>query len=116
MEHKEFLNEYISEYTNNNEEYLKAYELWIDYSYKCERHDQFVCTGPKDEYGFIKPASSEEHRAINNNARVLTNYLISNAKLYGLTDEVLSNAKKDVNRLSCEGLEREYRRINNETT
>ena len=106
-----FMKEYLCKLVEPSEGYIKAYELWIKYHYECERHDKFICTGPLDRDGFIRPANAQQQIAIIRNARNLKGISINEARKYKLKNEELNKAKLNVNRLTSEGLEREYRRL-----
>ena len=106
-----FMREYLCKWFEPSEGYKEAYKLWIKYYYECERFDQFVCTGDIDEYGFVKPSNGFESLAINGNASYLINNLYMEAKTIGICKEDIKRAKQDANRLTCKGLQEEYRRL-----
>lgn len=106
----DFAKEYLCEWIPN-EIYDKAYGLWIKYHYECERFDEFVCTGGRDEYGFIKPANNNEFSTINQFAINKRSEIISLAKEYGIPYEKMKSANKDVSKLTLYGLVKEYNRL-----
>jgi len=106
-----FMREYLCKWPEPSEGYQEAYKLWIKYRYKCERFDQFVCKGNLDEYGFVKPIDTHERILINRNSSNLIKDLYYNAKIFGISNEDLKHAKRDASRLTCKGLEEEYRRL-----
>ena len=107
-----FRKEYLCEWVIDDD-YKKAYELWIWYEYYCEKCDQSICNGGYDNQGFIRPSSSLEMRAINDNAWRLRNQIFEEAKKHSISDEVYKLAKKDVQRLSWDGIQKEYKRLFN---
>jgi len=106
-----FMKEYLCKLVEPSEGYQEAYKLWVKYHYECERFDKFVCTGGTDEYGFVKPSDMHERLLINRNSSNLINDLYTKIKIIGISSEDLEKAKRDVNRLTCKGLEEEYRRL-----
>jgi hypothetical protein len=116
MNQNDFRKEYLCEWVISDE-YKKAYELWIWYEYNCEMYDRVVCSGRLDSYGFIRPTSAIENRAIGINANKMKNKILDEAEKYNKTnnkeipDDDWNSAKKEVQRLTWEGIQREYKRI-----
>lgn len=113
MDNKEkFLKEYLCEWIKPSNKYQEAYKLWVKYHYKCERYDQFVCTGNLiDEYGFIKPSDGFERTMINTNASNLISNLLNEAKIIEISNEDLRAARKEAEKLTWKGLQEEYQRL-----
>lgn len=86
MDKNSFTREYLGEWIPNKID-NKAYALWIKYNYECERFDDFVCTGGRDEHGFIKPASHHEFITINKFAGSKRDEIMTLAKEYGIPSE-----------------------------
>lgn len=105
-----FIKEYLCKWTLS-EEYKKAYELWIWYEYQCEIYDKTICTGRCDRDGYIIPILSQEKQLINSNAYKLHRYIEEMALNYHVSKDNWFSAKRDVERLTWEGIQREYKRI-----
>jgi len=114
MDNKElFKREYLCKWIKNSEEYYKAYKLWIDYEYNCEKFDKIVCHGEIDKQGFIRPRGLDELRSINQNANYLRDMVFKRAKKLAINNKDLEDARKEVNKLTWKGIQEEYQRLSN---
>lgn len=108
--------EYLCEWYFNKA-YEEAYKWHIYYEYRCELYDKVVCTGETDRYGFIKPKSSEEFKLSNVNAFDCHKEMIDAIRQYNInaeeiiTNDILQNAKQEVNKLTWSGVQMEYKRL-----
>lgn len=105
-----FMKEYLSVW-NLSDEYLRAYELWIWYQFNCEKYDRSICTGNYDKEGFIMPLTNQERRYININAYNQLMYIENKAKEYGIAKDNWFKAKRDVEHLTWDGIQQEYKRL-----
>lgn len=105
-----FAKEYLCEWIHNGN-YDKAYELWVKYHYECERWDEFVCTGNRDESGFIKPINDYERSKSNFFATEKRKEIMALARHYEISQDTMRSANKEVSRLTLSGLVSEYNRI-----
>lgn len=106
-----FQREYLSKWFTFSEGYYRAYELWIDYEYNCEKFDKTVCHGGVDSQGFIKPSSGYELKLINENANYLRDKVWIRSKELAIPNKDLEDARKDVNKLTWKGIQEEYQRL-----
>lgn len=90
------------------EEHRKAYNLRIEYEYKCEMYDRKISQGRKNEQGFVYLMSIDEKRLSNANALRVDRILRQIAKNENIDSKLLSDAKREVSKLTFLGLEREY--------
>lgn len=104
-----FKREYLARWIGS-EVYENAYKLCVQYEYKCEQYDRSICT-LFDEDGFAVPKSTSEHRQMYSNAISKQDYLRSERKRLGIDNKTWQEARKEVNRLSFDRLEQEYKRI-----
>ncbi len=107
---KIFRREYLAEW-RVNDGYKKAYELWIEYYYECERFDESVCSGGIDRDGFVMPRDGFECRSINKFAYYKRRDIVERARQYGISDKEWESSKRDAARLNKDGVIREYRRL-----
>ncbi|HHX59145.1 MAG TPA: hypothetical protein GX707_00145 [Epulopiscium sp.] len=89
------------------EERRKAYNLRIEYEYKCEMYDRQISRGRNDEQGFVFLTSKELCLSRANALRV-DRILRQIAKNENIDSKLLSDAKREVSRLTFSELEREY--------
>ena len=110
---KMFKNEYLCQWPEPSLTYLKAYELWVYYQYKCEIYDRTICTGPIAPDGGIMPANTDEHRLINKHAIEMYNYINNEGQKHGayFDFKAWKQAKRDAGRLNWKGLQEEYKRL-----
>jgi len=107
-----FKREYLGKLYEPSECYLRAYDLWIDYEYNCDKFDRDICHGGIDSQGFVKPTNTHELREINQNANYLRDKVWIRAKELGIFDfKDFNNARRDVNRLTWKGIQEEYQRL-----
>lgn len=109
MIYADFVREYLADFSENKD-YAKAYELRIKYNYECERFDQFACA-TRNERGEAIPRNEGERRLIGQHARNKMTEIQLEAKKFGISDQAWRNAKRKTERLTFEGLQREYERL-----
>ena len=106
----DFKAEYLSVWSDSIDRNYQAYKLYVKYEYECEVYDQKV-SDIRDEDGFAVPISSKQHRIMNSNAMFKLDLLSSEKKRLNIGHNEWLDARKQVNRLSFEGLKDEYKRI-----
>lgn len=105
-----FKKEYFSGWESDHE-YEEAYRLHIKYQYECERYDRLVSNGRIDENGFIRLLSGYELRESNKFARQKRMEIEREALEKGITREYFMSAKKDIDRMKFDYIQKEYERL-----
>ena len=110
MNNKElFEREYLCEWTQS-ESYKKAYDLWVQYQYECERFDEFLYNEQRDKDGFTILPNEERKISLKFAANKLKE-IKTLANIYRISEDDWEIAKGNVNRLNLKGLINEYNRI-----
>ena len=110
MDNKEiFKKEYMSIW-QTSESYNQAFRLWVYYQYQCELYDRKTCAG-NIRFDGIMPSNAWEYAKINQHAYHEMTYILGEAKRLEINDNDWNEAKRDVNRLTWEGIQKEYQRL-----
>ena len=104
-----FKKEYLAEWVGNDKNY-EAYKLYVKYEYECEEYDRGICT-IFDEDGFAMPISIDERKLSHSNAISKLDHLQVEKKRWGISHDDWLDARKQVRRLSFQGLKDEYKRL-----
>lgn len=84
------------------------FEIALEYMYNCEKFDQETCTGGYDEWGCAIPLTLEERKESYQNAIKEWKKARFNASECGYSVMELNNELEPLNRLTWEGLQKEY--------
>ncbi len=90
--------------------YDQAYKLYLEYLYQCSIFDKAHCS--IREHGQYLPASKFEELAIKRNSEIQKKKMLEKATVLKVSNEELNRAKKELSRISDDGIIELYDRYN----
>jgi hypothetical protein len=98
-----FKREYLGEFPEPSEAEKAALSVWVDYYFRTERFDRYICTAKKD--GVAMPANGEEQGKICRFSAMLRKSSLERMRAMGIDEKTIACARETASLMSFEQLE-----------